>query len=123
MGLIPEDHPHKMNAKLAKKIVETFSIRIINEYDQERHLRVPKKEMKDHKFMATRYLQLQHSNKQGKTSGDGRGIWNGVYEKNGIIWDVSSRGTGVTALAPGVVGSWQTFKIWEHRLWLRLWPC
>jgi uncharacterized protein YdiU (UPF0061 family) len=53
--------------------------------------------------MATRYLQLQHPSKTGKTSGDGRCIWNGFIEHNGITWDVSSRGTGVTRLAPGFV--------------------
>ena len=53
--------------------------------------------------MATRYLQLQHKNKQGSTSGDGRGIWNGYIQSDGITWDISSRGTGVTALSPGSV--------------------
>lgn len=53
--------------------------------------------------MATRYLQLQHKDKTGRTSGDGRSIWNGEVEHNGVVWDVSSRGTGVTKLAPGAV--------------------
>jgi hypothetical protein len=61
--------------------------------------------IKPKKYMASRYLQLQHSNKKGKTSGDGRGIWNGTVENRGKIWDVSSRGTGVTCLAPGAVAA------------------
>jgi len=50
--------------------------------------------------MATRYLQLQHDNKQGKQSGDGRSIWNGYFKGNGKTWDISSCGTGATALSP-----------------------
>jgi hypothetical protein len=53
--------------------------------------------------MSTRYLQLQHPCKKGTTSGDGRCIWNGLWTHNGQSWDISSRGTGVTALAPGSV--------------------
>jgi uncharacterized protein YdiU (UPF0061 family) len=55
-------------------------------------------------------LQLQHSNKQGKTSGDGRGIWNGTVYHRGTTWDVSSRGTGVTKLAPGAVAAAKPLK-------------
>ena len=51
--------------------------------------------------MATRYLQTQHRNKQGKTSGDGRSIWNGYLQTSNLIFDVSSRGTGATILSPG----------------------
>lgn len=104
MGIIPKDHPHKMNKKLEAKVLETFAIRIINEYDVQKKIRYSKNAIKPTQFMATRYLQLQHSDKTGRTSGDGRCIWNGVFKsKNGRSWDVSSRGTGVTALAPGAV--------------------
>lgn len=103
MGLIPKDHPHKLYKKLEEKLLETFNLRIINEYDIENNKRFKKETIKDNEFMATRYLQLQHKNKQGKTSGDGRGIWNGTVSYKGEVWDVSSRGTGVTKLAPGAV--------------------
>ncbi len=99
MGLIEPNHPHQMNKQLENILLETFAIRIINEYDTKvgkSHDRV-----KPNKYMATRYLQLQHTDKQGRTSGDGRSIWNGVCTANGKTWDVSSRGTGVTSLSPG----------------------
>lgn len=103
MGLIDANHPHQMTEELEQKLVETFSIQIINEYDELTKKRIQPESILPHKFMATRYLQLQHSNKQGKTSGDGRGIWNGTIQHRGQTWDVSSRGTGVTCLAPGAV--------------------
>ncbi|MEZ0391080.1 MAG: hypothetical protein ACAH59_02615 [Pseudobdellovibrionaceae bacterium] len=103
MGLIPSDHPHNMTEALKAKLIQTFSLQIINEYDELTKRRVDPKSIKPKKFMASRYLQLQHSNRQGKTSGDGRGIWNGTVEYRGRVWDVSSRGTGVTCLSPGAV--------------------
>src|SRR6185503_16252427 len=66
--------------------------------------------MKPNTYMATRYLQLQHTDKSGRTSGDGRCIWNGVVSSQGRVWDVSSRGTGVTALAPGAVEAGEPLK-------------
>lgn len=103
MGLISENHPNEVTQGLKNKLVKTFSIQIINEYDELSQKRIPIEAIKPNRYMASRYLQLQHQNKQGKTSGDGRGIWNGVVEHRGRIWDVSSRGTGVTCLAPGSV--------------------
>ena len=103
MGLVPGDHGHQMTAELKEKLISTFSIQIINEYDELSKRRIDPKTIKPKPYMASRYLQLQHTNKQGKTSGDGRGIWNGIVENKGHIWDVSSRGTGVTCLAPGAV--------------------
>ncbi len=103
MGLIPSDHPQSMTEDLRAKLLQTFSLQIINEYDELTKRRIDPKTIKPKKYMASRYLQLQHSNKKGKTSGDGRGIWNGVVENRGQVWDVSSRGTGVTCLAPGAV--------------------
>lgn len=100
MGLITKSHPEKMTKELEKKVLETFSIVIINEYDEINNIKFPKKEILPHKYMATRYLQLQHPNKQGKTSGDGRSIWNGVVTNKGKSWDISSCGTGATALSP-----------------------
>ena len=110
MGLVPADHPHQMNAELEQKLIKTFSLQIINEYDELNNRRFNKGTIKPHKYMATRYLQLQHSNKRGATSGDGRGIWNGIISHRGKTWDVSSRGTGVTCLAPGAVSANKPLK-------------
>lgn len=103
MGLIDKDHPNQLNKKLEERLLKTFAIRIINEYDQAHNILYPKHSIKKNKYMATRYLQLQHDSKCGRTSGDGRCIWNGIIEHDGNTWDINSRGTGVTALAPGVV--------------------
>lgn len=110
MGLIPKDHPQRLTKKLTEAVLDTFCLRIVNEYDQQHKTRFSTQAMKPHPYMATRYLQLQHVDKSGRTSGDGRCIWNGVVAANGQIWDVSSRGTGVTALAPGVVQAGQPLK-------------
>jgi hypothetical protein len=103
MGLIPATHPENMTAELHSKLIETFSLQIINEYDELSQQRIDPATIKPKAYMASRYLQLQHESKTGKTSGDGRGIWNGTVEHRGRVWDVSSRGTGVTCLAPGAV--------------------
>ena len=113
MGLIPADHADVLTPELTEKILETFSLQIMNEYDQQKGFDPNKLKIKEHPYMATRYLQLQHSNKQGKTSGDGRGIWNGTLSHGGKIWDVSSRGTGVTCLAPGAVEANRPLKTGE----------
>ncbi|MBC85954.1 MAG: hypothetical protein CL677_02155 [Bdellovibrionaceae bacterium] len=101
MGLIPKDHPNELNSELSKAILNTFNLRIINEYDEENEKQFDDKSIKENKYMATRYLQLQHQNKTGLTSGDGRGIWNGFLKFKASEWDISSRGTGVTCLSPG----------------------
>ncbi len=101
MGLIPAQHPDELTPSLESMLLKTFAIRIVNEYDQANGRRYAR--VKPKPYMATRYLQLQHPSKRGATSGDGRGIWNGTVTHNGITWDVSSRGTGVTCLAPGCV--------------------
>ncbi len=100
MGLIPDDHPEKMNKKLEKKILYTFGLVIINEYEGLNNINYPQEDIRPNKYMATRYLQLQHPNKQGKTSGDGRSIWNGAVSHQGKLWDVTSCGTGATILSP-----------------------
>lgn len=110
MGLIPAHHPHEMTAELKEKVLSTFSIQIINEFDELAKTKIDPKTIKPHPYMASRYLQLQHASRSGKTSGDGRGIWNGVVEHNGQVWDVSSRGTGVTCLAPGAVEAQKPLK-------------
>ncbi|MEK6553600.1 MAG: hypothetical protein AABZ31_00020, partial [Bdellovibrionota bacterium] len=103
MGLIPKSHGHNLTPALENKLLETFNLRIINEFDEKNSIRYHPSLVKKNKFMATRYLQLQHADKKGRTSGDGRSIWNGVVKNKGIVWDISSRGTGVTSLSPGAV--------------------
>jgi uncharacterized protein YdiU (UPF0061 family) len=100
IGLIPPDHPDRLDAELRRTLLETFSLVIVNEWD-ESHGRVPpKRDLRAHPYMATRYLQLQHPDRIGKNSGDGRSIWNGVIRTRRGVWDVSSCGTGVTRLCP-----------------------
>src|SRR5436190_3995038 len=101
MELIPLDHPPSINKELEQVILETFSLRIINEYDLRHGKKFPPETIKPHPYMATRYLQTQHRNKQGKTSGDGRSIWNGYLKSDHLTFDISSRGTGTTILSPG----------------------
>src|SRR5687767_8441327 len=101
MGLIADDHPSSINKDLEQVILDTFSLRIINEYDLEHGTKFPPDSVRPKPFMATRYLQTQHRNKQGKTSGDGRSIWNGYLRTSNLIFDISSRGTGATILSPG----------------------
>ncbi len=110
MGLLPKEHKSNLNSQLEKKILETFSIQIINEYDVLSKKRINRQHIKPTKFMATRYLQLQHKSKKGKTSGDGRSVWNGQVKHNQKTWDVSSRGTGVTCLSPGSAESAMPLK-------------
>lgn len=100
MGLVPADHPERMNKELENKILETFALVIVNEFDQMNDRVFPEKEMKKGTYMATRYLQLQHEDKTGRTSGDGRSIWNGQIKNRGKVWDISSCGTGGTCLSP-----------------------
>jgi uncharacterized protein YdiU (UPF0061 family) len=101
MQLIPTNHPHTLNKELEEIILETFSLQIINEYDLQLGKKYPPEAVKPLPYMATRYLQTQHRNKRGKTSGDGRSIWNGCLRTKRLTFDVSSRGTGATILSPG----------------------
>jgi uncharacterized protein YdiU (UPF0061 family) len=101
MGLIPSEHPSSINKELEQVILDTFSLQIINEYDLEHGTKYPPETIKPKSFMATRYLQTQHRNRQGKTSGDGRSIWNGYLKSANLVFDISSRGTGATILSPG----------------------
>jgi len=110
MGLIARDHPPKMNHKLSETILDTFGIQIINEYDVIHHTPIPKNTIKPNTYMATRYLQLQHPDKTGRTSGDGRSIWNGQISYRGTTWDVSSCGTGATCLSPATAIEKKFFK-------------
>jgi len=105
LELIPFDHPPLINKDLEQTIIETFSLQIINEYDLRLGKKYPAEMVKSGCYMATRYLQTQHRNKQGKTSGDGRSIWNGYLRTDNLIFDISSRGTGATILSPGAQDS------------------
>ena len=100
MGLIAKNHPNSLSPDLEREILDTFSLTIINEYDLMNDIKFPEEDIFPNTFMATRYLQLQHPDKMGRTSGDGRTIWNGSVRNNGITWDVSSCGTGGTKLSP-----------------------
>lgn len=100
MGLISSKHPNELTSKLKKEIHDQFSFLIINEYDLENETKFPKKDLREGEYMATRYLQLQHPNKQGRTSGDGRSVWLGQIKNRGKMWDVSSAGIGATSLSP-----------------------
>lgn len=110
MGLIPARHPDKMNKQLRRAVLDAFSLRIINEYDLERGTTFPERDTLAHTFMATRYLALQHPGRTGKTSGDGRSVWNGKRTHRGTTWDVSSCGTGVTRLCPATAETQQFYR-------------
>lgn len=110
MGLIPIDHPHQLNRELSKVLLQTFGIQVINEWDKLHKIPILKKDIRPKQYMATRYLQLQHPDKRGTTSGDGRGIWNGQVTNNGVTWDVSSCGTGATCLSPATAIQKKFFK-------------
>jgi uncharacterized protein YdiU (UPF0061 family) len=101
MGLIAPDHASRINKDLEQVILDTFSLQIINEYDLQSGKKYPPETIKPHPYMATRYLQVQHRSRQGKTSGDGRSIWNGYLKSDNLVFDISSRGTGATILSPG----------------------
>lgn len=101
IGLIPNRHPHRLNPALEEAILKTFSLRIINEHEWINKKRWHTDHLSERLYMATRYLQSQHENKRGLTSGDGRSIWNGTIYHKGRMFDVSSRGTGSTILSPG----------------------
>ena len=108
IGLIPSDHPDQLTAALSQEIEETFSFVIINEYDRLHPGNYAAEDILPNTYMATRYLQLQHPGTQGATSGDGRSVWVGSIENEGVTWDVSSCGTGVTCLCPAT-GQEKTF--------------
>ena len=101
LELIPHDHPPRMNRQLERTLLETFALQIINEFDQQHGGRRVRQAARPQPYMATRYLQAQHKDKRGKTSGDGRAIWNGCIKTSRLTFDVSSRGTGATRLSPG----------------------
>jgi hypothetical protein len=110
LGLVPRKHPERMNRVLERAILRTFGLRIINEWDYLHRVRVPARERLPGTYMATRYLQLQHPGRRGKTSGDGRSVWNGTITHDGVTWDISSCGTGVTRLCPATALEGRFFR-------------
>src|SRR5688500_20376719 len=50
MGLIPQDDPHSINKDLEQVILDTFSLRIINEYDLERGTKFPPESVRPKPF-------------------------------------------------------------------------
>jgi len=116
MGLLPTRHPDQLNDALQRALLDVFSIQIINEYDLQHGLTVPARDRLPGRYMATRYLQIQHPGKRGTTSGDGRAIWNGYFKGRRGIWDISSCGTGTTALSPGVVNEGRFIKTGDENV-------
>jgi len=110
MGLLPRDHPDRLDRALCRAILRAFSLVIINEYDLQRNTRFAPDDRLPHSYMATRYLQLQHPDRRGTTSGDGRSVWNGSFTSRGVTWDVSSCGTGVTRLCPATAEEKRFFR-------------
>ncbi|MGB7156721.1 MAG: protein adenylyltransferase SelO family protein [Tepidisphaeraceae bacterium] len=100
LDLVPANHVARMDAHLERALLDTFALQIINEYDL-KHRRYDAAAIRPQSCMATRYLQAQHKDKRGLTSGDGRAIWNGTLRTRSMTFDVSSRGTGATRLSPG----------------------
>jgi len=100
MGILHATAPSRMTAGLHAALVDTFSLAIVNEHDLARGRRIPKHARLPGAYMATRYLQMQHPDRRGLTSGDGRSVWNGIVRHRGTTWDVTSCGTGVTRLCP-----------------------
>lgn len=109
LDLIPSNHADRIDPRLEQVLLDTFALQIVNEYDRE-HGGFPKNAVREKPCMASRYLQAQHKDKRGLTSGDGRAIWNGVVRTRTLTFDVSSRGTGVTRLSPGAQIAGQPIK-------------
>ena len=95
---------------LRAAILDAFALVIVNEYDLAHGIRVPARDRLPNPYMATRYLQLQHPGRRGKTSGDGRSVWNGTWRHAGVSWDISSCGTGVTRLCPATAETRRFYK-------------
>ncbi|MFI5314110.1 MAG: hypothetical protein ACHQ6T_00280 [Myxococcota bacterium] len=110
MGLVPAAHPERLNPELSRAILSTFGLQILNEWDYLHRTRVPARDRLPHTYMATRYLQLQHPDRRGTTSGDGRSVWNGSITHAGVTWDVSSCGVGVTRLCPATAREGRFFR-------------
>lgn len=110
IGLIPARHPDRLTHALRRSLLDTFSLVIVNEWDEAHGRMPPPRDRLPHPYMATRYLQLQHPDKRGVSSGDGRSVWNGLVRSARGLWDVSSCGTGVTRLCPATSALGRFFR-------------
>ncbi len=115
MGLIPADHPEVLTRGLHRALLDAFSLQIVNEYDLAHGTPIPARDRLPRTYFATRYLQLQHPDRRGTTSGDGRSIWNGCFTARGVTWDVTSCGTGATCLCPATAQSGRFYKTGSRR--------
>ena len=109
-GLLPASHPDRLDRDLERALLETFGLVIVNEWDEAHDNVPPARDLCPHPYMATRYLQLQHPDKRGLNSGDGRSIWNGAFRGRRGRFDVSSCGTGVTRLCPATSSEGRFFE-------------
>ena len=110
IGLLPQSHPDKLTAGLRRAIHDAFSLVIVNEWDEANGKTPSRRDRLPHTYMATCYLQMQHPDKRGLNSGDGRSIWNGVAHGSNGSWDISSCGTGVTRLCPATSAMGEFFQ-------------
>lgn len=110
IGLLPANHPDELDATLRRALLDTFSLVIVNEWDEAHGNQPRARDQRAHPYMATRYLQLQHPDKRGLNSGDGRSIWNGILRGRAGSFDVSSCGTGVTKLCPATSTEGRFFR-------------
>jgi hypothetical protein len=60
IGLLPKSHPDRLDASLRRALLDTFSLVIVNEWDEEHGNQPRARDRRAHPYMATRYLQLQH---------------------------------------------------------------
>src|SRR5262249_12992690 len=110
MGLVPRDHPDRLTSRVRREGLDAVALTIINEYHLAHRTRFPPSQVLPGRYMATRYLQLQHPGRRGRTSGDGRSVWNGILRGPSGTWDVTSCGTGVTRLCPATAWSNRFYK-------------
>ncbi|MEM9175622.1 MAG: hypothetical protein AAGC67_10340 [Myxococcota bacterium] len=110
IGLLPPGHADRLGDPLREALLRAFSLQIVNEWDEAHGRFTEPGDRLPHAYMATRYLQLQHPDKRGQNSGDGRSIWNGSFRGPRGRFDVSSCGTGVTRLCPATSELGQFFQ-------------
>jgi hypothetical protein len=110
IGRLPRHFPDRLDRSLEAALLDTFSLVIVNEWDEAHGRRPAARDRRPYPYMATRYLQLQHPDKRGINSGDGHSIWNGFVRGRRGRWDVSSCGTGVTRLCPATSAEGRFFR-------------
>ncbi len=110
MGLIPAGRPERLDAELRRAVLDAFALQIVNEWDLHHGPPLDPTERLPGPYMATRYLQLQHPGRTGRTSGDGRSVWIGTAGGPDGEWDISACGTGVTHLCPATAWSGRFYR-------------